>query len=255
MPIHRAAPRTSGIAQRAILQAGQSALIGYVAHRAAMTSENDPGRLPCPEAAGNIGTANEGTPRATARSAVGRLPWRTLGLDKWRDIAGEPLWYVVSPGWTKPNAAANTLINSNSTGQLTLDASGDMVALIVAPGEPLQVSTSAGCTARIQAARTLTGDRLSRLSRLRERHGRPNAASSNGPADSFNDQVLSVTGAEILPGIEAAVASRFERVRAANAHRAYVWSTGREPGLPFAAAFADPATSSRSRAVPRRSTA
>jgi hypothetical protein len=231
-----------------ILQEAKSALIGYVAHRAAMTTENDPGRLPCPEAAGNIGTANEGIAAGNCTlPAVGRLPWRTLGLDKWRDIAGEPLWYAVSPGWTKPNAATNTVINSNSTGQLTLDATGDIVALIIAPGRPLQISASAGCTARIQT-RTTPAPAIDFRDYLEcENATLPaNAAfQSNGPADSFNDQVLSVTGAEILPGIEAAVASRFERQFAPQMRTAY--STGSwpaNPALPFAAAFADPATSS-----------
>ena len=146
-----------------ILQEAKSALMGYVAHRTAMTTENDPGRLPCPEAAGNIGTANEGIAAGNcALPAVGRLPWRTLGLDKWRDIAGEPLWYVVSPGWTKPNAATNTVINSNSTGQLTLDASGDIVALIIAPDWPATTRWSTRCAF---AART--GARSGRRPRLR----------------------------------------------------------------------------------------
>lgn len=230
-----------------ILQEAKSALIGYVAHRAAMTTENDPGRLPCPEAAGNIGTANEGIAAGNcALPAVGRLPWRTLGLDKWRDIAGEPLWYVVSAGWTKPNAATNTLINSNSTGQLTLDATGDIVALIIAPGRPLQVAAAAGCNARIQQ-RTTPSPAIDFRDYLEcENATTPaNAAfQSAGPADSFNDQVLSITGAEILPGIEAAVASRFEREFAPQMRTAY--STGSWPAnaaLPFAATFANPATS------------
>jgi hypothetical protein len=231
-----------------ILQEAKSALLGYVAHRAAMTTENDPGRLPCPEAAGNIGTANEGIAAGNCTlPAIGRLPWRTLGLDKWRDVAGEPLWYVVSPGWTKPNAATNTVINSNSTGQLTLDGNGDVVALIIAPGRPLQIDVSAGCGARVQR-RTTPAPTID----FRDYLDCENASSpvnatfvSTGPSASFNDQVLSVSGAEILPGIEAAVATRFERQLAPQIRTAY--STGSwpaNPALPFAATFADPAASS-----------
>lgn len=63
--------------------------------------------------------------------AVGRLPWRTLSLDKLTDAAGEPLWYVVSPGWAKPNNTAHTVINSNTPRQLTVDGvASDSVALI-----------------------------------------------------------------------------------------------------------------------------
>ncbi len=227
-----------------ILQEAKSALIGYVAHRTAMTTENDPGRLPCPEAAGNIGTANEGIAAGNCTlPAVGRLPWRTLGLDKWRDIAGEPLWYVVSPAWAKPNAATNTVINSNSTGQLTLDATGDIVALIIAPGRPLQVAAAAGCNARVQS-RTTPSPAIDLRDYLEcENATTPanTAFQSAGPAESFNDQVLSISGAEILPGIEAAVASRFERQFAPQLRTVY--STGAwpaNPALPFAAPFGNP---------------
>jgi hypothetical protein len=230
-----------------ILQEAKSALIGYVAHRTAMTTENDPGRLPCPEAAGNIGTANEGIAAGNCTlPAVGRLPWRTLGLDKWRDIAGEPLWYVVSPAWAKPNAATNTVINSNATGQLALDATGDIVALIIAPGRPLQVAAAPGCNARVQS-RTTPSPAIDLRDYLEcENATLPanTAFQSAGPAESFNDQVLSITGAEILPGVEAAVASRFERQFGPQIRNAY--STGSWPAnpvLPFAATFADPAAS------------
>jgi hypothetical protein len=230
-----------------ILQEAKSTLIGYVAHRTAMAAENDPGSLPCPEAAGNIGTANEGIAAGTCvLPAIGRLPWRTLGLDKWRDSSGEPLWYVVSPGWAKPAPLINTVINSNSTGQLTLDAAGDIVALIIAPGGQLAVQASANCNARVQR-RTTPAPAIDLRDYLECQNANVPvdvAFAGNGPAGSFNDQVLSVTGAEILPAIEAAVAHRFERDVAPQLRTVY--STGSWPAapvLPFAAAFANPAAS------------
>src|SRR6185503_6215226 len=192
-----------------ILQEAKSALIGYVAHTAAMTGEDDPGRLPCPEAFGAIGGVNEGKANGNCTlPAVGRLPWRTLGLDKWRDASGEPLWYVVSPAWALSNSTVpplTTYINSNSTGQLTLDGTADVVALIIAPGRPLQISASAGCTARVQRRTTPspTIDLRDYLDCENATLPADAAFVSTGPADSFNDQVLSITGAEILPGIEA----------------------------------------------------
>jgi hypothetical protein len=42
-----------------VLHEAKTALIGYVAVRAATPGQNDPGSLPCPEAAGNIGTNDE----------------------------------------------------------------------------------------------------------------------------------------------------------------------------------------------------
>ena len=233
-----------------ILQEAKSALIGYVAHTAAMTGEDDPGRLPCPEAFGSIGGLNEGRANGNCTlPAVGRLPWRTLGLDKWRDASGEPLWYVVSPAWALSNSTVpplTTYINSNTTGQLTLDGRADVVALIIAPGRPLQISASAGCTARVQRRSTPspTIDLRDYLDCENATLPADAAFVSTAPADSFNDQVLAVTGAEILPGIEAAVASRFERQFAPQIRTAY--STGSwpaNPALPFAAPFGNPATS------------
>jgi hypothetical protein len=233
-----------------LLQEAKSALIGYVAHTTAMTGEDNPGRLPCPEALGSIGGTNEGRANGNCTlPAVGRLPWRTLGLDKWRDAAGEPLWYVVSPAWALTNStspALTTFINSNSTGQLTLDGTADVVALIIAPGRPLQVTASAGCTARVQRRTTPspTIDFRDYLECANATSPADTAFQSAGPADSFNDQVLSITGAEILPGIEAAVAWRFERQLAPQLRTVYSggdWPAN--PALPFATPFANPATS------------
>src|SRR5262245_86782 len=57
----------------------KAALIGYVAQRTARTGENNPGRLPCPEAPGSAGGANEGVAAGNCTlPAIGRFPWRTL---------------------------------------------------------------------------------------------------------------------------------------------------------------------------------
>jgi hypothetical protein len=59
----------------AVLGHAKEALIGYVAERAVQPGENNPGRLPCPEAAGYVGTAREGIAAGScALPALGRLP-------------------------------------------------------------------------------------------------------------------------------------------------------------------------------------
>jgi hypothetical protein len=69
-----------------ILAEAKGALAGWVVGQAVLAGENNPGRLPCPEAAGYIGTANEGIAAGNCTlPAVGRLPWRTLGLPKLLD--------------------------------------------------------------------------------------------------------------------------------------------------------------------------
>ena len=247
-PINRTAQERVHNAR--ILQEAKTALIGHVAYQlTAPTGENNPGRMPCPEAPGNIGTANEGIAAGNCTlPAVGRLPWRSLGLDKWRDAAGEPLWYVVSPGWALSNAtvpALTTFINSNTTGNLTLDTTADVVALIIAPGRPLQVLASANCSARLQQ-RTTPGPAIDFRDYLECQNANfpaDTAFTNTGPAGSFNDQVLSLTGAELLPAIEAAIASRLERQFGPQLRTAYsggLWPI--TPALPFAASFNNPTT-------------
>jgi hypothetical protein len=240
--VNRTAEQRAQNAQ--VLQQAKSALMGWVAHQAAMTTEADPGRLPCPEPAANIGTANQGTAAPNcALPAVGRLPWRTLGLDQLRDAAGEPVWYVVSPNWTLDGVVANTVINSNSIGALQLDNTGDVVALIIAPGAPLNV-TDAACTPRNQM-RAVPGNLLDYLE-CANVDAAPNVFASSGPTGSFNDQVLALTGAELLPVIESAVAARLAREFGPSMRYC---GTGAWPAcdasakFPFAATFVDPSAS------------
>lgn len=195
-----------------VLNQAKQALIGWVAANAASTDPN-PGRLPCPEApAFFTNPAQHGIAAGNCTlPAVGRLPWRTLGVDRLVDDAGEPLWYVVSPGWALPSAGALLTINSDTPGQLTLDAS-EAVALIIAPGRAVAVQASAGCTAWVQS-RAIAG-----TPDLRNYLECENATS---PADvsfvtrsaggTFNDQVLRVSAADIMPALEAAIADRMQR--------------------------------------------
>jgi len=231
----------------AVLAEAKRALVGYVAHQAAVSGENNPGAFLCPEAPGNIGGPSEGISAGTCTlPAVGRLPWRTIGIEKLTDASGEPLWYVVANGWAKPNAATNTIINSNCTdaasamacfsGQLTVDGQPNAaVALIIAPGPAMQVQASAGCTARNQA-RQAPAPTMNPLDYLECYNTATSTFLTTAPGSSFNDQVLRITAAEVLPLIEGAVADRFSREFGAQMKTAYsggIWPA--TPVLPFAA--------------------
>ena len=87
-----------------ILREAKLAVLGWVAQNAAnpTTADFNPGKLPCPEALGNFTvppSTNEGTMQGFCAgitgTAVGRLPWKSLGIDKPLDADGEVLWYVV----------------------------------------------------------------------------------------------------------------------------------------------------------------
>jgi hypothetical protein len=247
----------------AALKQAKEALVAWIATKALEAGENNPGRLPCPEAPAYVGTAAcEGiaapgvceTISAPTCSMVGRLPWRTLGLDKLTDADGQPLWYVVSPGWSLSTSSSLLTINSGSTGQLTVDgAANAAVALIIAPGRVMDVLSADGCAPRAQS-RSAAG-----APDLRDYLECDNATSpadasfvSAGPATSFNDQVLQITVADVMPILEAAIAKRIERDIAPAMQKVYTttpgigswygWSSN-TPHYPFAVPFGDPSSS------------
>lgn len=238
----------------AVLNRAKQALIGYVAAQAAKAGEDNPGALPCPEALGYFdSTTQDGqTASSCTLPKVGRFPWRTIGTDKLVDAAGEPLWYVVGANWAKPNSTTNTIINSNSTGQLTVDnVANDAVALIIAPGPAISVAAATGCTAWTQV-RPTTGNPDWRNYLECYDATNPAVFVTTGPSGSFNDQVIKITAADLLPAIEAGIARRFEREIAPKIRSAYSNSDAANPNLswpatnpvlPFAATFADPTTS------------
>jgi hypothetical protein len=236
-----------------VLREARAALVGWVAMSALSATEDNPGRLPCPQAWGDIGTANEGRAASfCAAPAAGLLPYKTLGLPKLLDSAGQQLWYVVSPGWHLPNSTTDLLINSNTAGQLTLDGQANAaVALLIAPGRPLSIvpnasQTAAGCAARLQSH--TFGGTLNVLNFL-DCHNATTAdyayvttVVDNATNPVFNDQVLAVTTADLLPGIEASIAKRIERdivpaLKAVYATADWGLSTT-NPVFPYAAPFA-----------------
>ena len=233
----------------AVMQRAKQALVGYIVRHAALQEENNPGRLPCPEARGFIGTVNEGIAAGSCMlPALGRLPWRTLGLDRTLDAAGEPLWYAVSPGWALPRPGAELTINSDTEGGLMLDGrSNAAVALIIAPGPALAVPSVAGCVARVQSRGATPPDARDYLECANADVPADARFASNGPLGAFNDQVLPVTAADLLPGLEAAIKVRIERDIVPALRQVY---TGQEWGLPaahvafpYAVPFADPGAS------------
>ncbi len=202
-----------------VLADAKAALIAWIAMNALEATENNPGRLPCPQAWGDVGSTNEGRAAGSCSStAIGWLPWRTLGLPVPYDAAGRQLWYVVSPGWHLVPAAGNLTINSNTPGQLTLDGRA-AVALIIAPGGPLSISpnaaqTAAGCAVRNQSqALSLPATAPNPLDFLECYTGNSftAAAVDNATNKVLNDQVVAITAADLLPALEAAIAKRIER--------------------------------------------
>lgn len=261
-----AASRNADLSRRQIsskaLAEAKQALLGYVATLAA--SDANPGRLPCPEALGyatnadpdDDGVAQGGT---CLLPAVGRLPWRTLGISKLTDGYGEPLWYVVSPGFAWSPSLS---INSNTAAQLTVDGmAGGAVALIIAPGPPMNVNIDAatGCTARVQQRNFPASfdlrDYLECENASTELTPGPYRFATNAPfvlvggkpVQNFNDQVTAITHAELWNAVEPVVAKRIETQIVPVLKTVYAgsdWSTTTaNPVYPSAVTFTDPSTS------------
>jgi hypothetical protein len=213
----------------AALQQAKDALIGYVVKEVLDLSNPMPGRLPCPEAAGDAGTSLEGraSGSCSAATTVGRLPWRTLGIDKLVDAASEPLWYAVSPNWAGSGA---TLINTGTAGQLSVDGVPDVVAVILAPGAALTTSPATAqtaapysCAARVQTradrSHVPTGgdpnpaDYLecanATLPPTDVRMGSTIVGNDTNPV--LNDQVVYVTAKDILNAIQGPVTERMQK--------------------------------------------
>lgn len=235
-----------------VLAEAKAALIAWVAANALEPGEENPGRLPCPQAWGDVGSSNEGRAAPSCARPTGWLPWRTLGLPETRDASGRQLWYVVSPGWHLPKGGARLKINSNTPGKLTLDGR-PAIALLIAPGSPLRslptaTQLAAGCRARTQSpARAVPPDPHDYL----ECHGAAafrSAVADNAANPVFNDQVVAIGASDLMPALEAAIAKRIERDVVPELKRVYAtpaWGLSAEHAVyPFAAPFADPETSS-----------
>lgn len=216
------------ISSRVLAEAKQ-ALLGYVATLAA--SDKNPGRLPCPEALDAATTLNPDDDGVAAAfctlPAVGRLPWRTLGVSKLTDGYGEPLWYVVSPGFALPSVAGPLLINSNTPAQIIVDGASAAVALIIAPGPPMSVQSVAGCAARVQTRAVVLSSNIPLDHRdyleCENATSPPDGLfvtsspfayvivnSKSVPVSTFNDQVAAITPADLWNLVEPVVAKRIE---------------------------------------------
>ena len=232
------------------LRLAKNALLGYISQDA--STSKIPGQFPCPEALSSIGTANEGKQASSCSTlpAIGRLPWKTLGIDKPLDGSGEALWYVVS------SAVRVAPITFSTTGSLTLDGTANAaVAMIIAPGAALNTVSSSDsapspCVKRNQS----TGRNSSPLnaSDFVECGNATLTAFVSSRNDTWgNDRAVAITATEMLIAIEGAVADRIQRVVAPALNGAsasagwYQKNSSDEWGVnffPYASAWNNPTT-------------
>jgi type II secretory pathway pseudopilin PulG len=176
------------LATSRVLAEAKQALISYAVTYPDRSGTTDstagPGYLSCPD------TDNDGSPNAPCGvNSVGRLPGEFLATNNYLDSTGERLWYAVSDNFRNTNIKFQPL-NSETPGQLNVDGINDIVAVIIAPGEPVNAQVNRPSN---NIADYLEGD---------------NATTGD---DSFtlnsggNDQLIYITRQELMAAIEKRV--------------------------------------------------
>ena len=198
----------------AALQEVKEALIGWSAQRTTTGALPNarPGELPCPD----INPLDGFEDGSCVAGALGRVPWKTLGIPEPRDDAGETLWYALAGPFRIWNMNPNP-INSDTLGNLTVyrntvatPLSTRAVAVIFAPGASLANQTRDATASLCPTTGTLIARNLCAANYL-ESAATVNNATIGGPfisappSGSFNDKLLVATTADLMPVVERRV--------------------------------------------------
>ena len=204
------------------LARARTALLAWSVSQGGLTGNPRPGEFPCPD------TNNDGQAEPTCIAGrLGRLPWKTLGIEQPIDGSGESLWYVVS-GPYRTFANNSNPINSDTRGNITVYAangidkiSGEAVAVILSPGPPVagQSRSTLTSTACATTGTTVTQDRCA-TNFLETANGINNAAThgpfiAGNPLSSFNDRLVTLTTKDIIPLVEQRVGREVKAALAA----------------------------------------
>lgn len=189
------------------LQEAKRALLAYVAQYAARPNTADPGQMPCPESPTLANPGQSSSSCSPAAIEVGRLPWKTLGIDQLSDGEGEPLWYMMR-GFRDPP------INFGTAGQLTYNG-GAVVAMIIAPGRPQNTASMAstppaGCTKQNQMVAARNSASLNAANFI-ECGVATGSVTIPGDTTWTNDRVIAITAEEWADAIAGPVADRMQR--------------------------------------------
>ncbi len=213
------------------LNDARNALLGYATsvnliHPACAGSCRRLGDLPCPDN-NNDGIAEASCGNASGSTGqtlrIGRLPWRTLGLDDLRDGNGDRLWYAVSNRFKQNTRAfplnsdtAGTISVRDVNGNLFHDATGasGAVAVVISAGIPITRQDT------VVQSRILANEN-NPIHYLDNALGEDNANFIDGGANGFikgvikdatgnailNDQLIALSKADMMKAIEPRVAN------------------------------------------------
>lgn len=212
------------------LARAKQALIGWSVSSGASVGTARPGDLPCPDndapGAFGYGVADG----SCVVGKVGRLPWKTLGIEEISDGYGEPLWYSVDGAFRKRFGASPTTnqpINSDtrattqiySADGLTLitGAGMEVAAAIFASGQSLNGQSRSSSVTACAATGTNLAENRCAANYLDSQNSRNNAI-NGGPfirgirSDVFNDQLIYVTASELTKSVEKRVGHELKTI-------------------------------------------
>ncbi|MBF0310024.1 MAG: hypothetical protein HQL56_10900 [Magnetococcales bacterium] len=155
------------------------------------------GRLPCPFLGNIADYDSDGTSGACGGDnllALGLLPWKTLGLPNLRDGSFAPIVYAVAGAY---KLGSTTATPPFPTGNLTLNNSGDHVAFLIAPGDPLSNQTRL-LSSTLISQRTQFLEKVAATPDTDFELRKIDLASSTPVANRFNDRLLAVSQNDLI---------------------------------------------------------
>lgn len=182
-----------------VLSQAKSALIGH-----ALGDTNRPGELPCPDSHA-AGTANEGVADTSCSGgALGRLPWKTLGLSHLRDSSGETLWYAVS---NRYNAGSSVALNSDTAGLININGNiseSGLVAIVFSPGRPLPSQSRSTANYNNPSHYLESVITSPTIFQVLSPNDEPNGSFT------YNDRIKTVTRSDVMNQVEKVVLKQFK---------------------------------------------
>ena len=156
-------------------------------------SSNGPGRLPCPDIDNDTNHYPETSCSTTVATFQGRLPQKLdpslegtlIFSNEYADI-DQQFWYAVDPNF---HTSTSNTVNSNSpgSGAFSLDGSGDIVAVLIAPGE--MVGSQTRNSSATDDSNYLEGG---------NQNGTTYVSRYAADPDNFNDQIVTITHSELM---------------------------------------------------------
>ncbi len=226
------------------LSAAKDALIGYAItfpdHDVSGVVDG-PGYLPCPDL-NNDGSAVSSC-SAGGNTTIGRLPNQTLRLEELRDASGQRLWYALSENFRFGNNKTIPLNSeSPSSAELSVNGTGDIVAVIIAPGVPVngQSRDPSDTSITSEISNYLEGDNNNLNTSFVTTLGGTTRKDGEYDANDnyiFNDRLVVITRQELMEVVEKRVLGEVRKMLTDyfNNYGAYPWLTP----------FADPKTDMR----------